>query len=206
MNDAPNQDVRQDGGMNRREALRWLARGLALAAVAALAGRAVRRGVGRRVWQIDPRLCVQCGRCATACVLRPSAVKCVHGYALCGYCKRCFGFFQPDARDLNEAAENQLCPTNAIERAFVEDPYFEYKINEGRCIGCGICVKGCDRFGNGSLFLQIRHDRCLQCHECAIARGCPAGAIRQVPAATPYMLKDAERNPAPANRPAHFHV
>ncbi len=38
------------------------------------------------VWQIDPFLCTQCGRCATECVLSPSAVKCVHALDVCGYC------------------------------------------------------------------------------------------------------------------------
>jgi len=38
------------------------------------------------VWQIDPFKCTQCGRCATSCVMTPSAVKCIHAYNLCGYC------------------------------------------------------------------------------------------------------------------------
>jgi len=195
------------GPMNRRDLLRWLFRGAAVAVLAALGGRASRHPAGRRmVWQVDPRKCIQCGRCATACVLQPSAAKCVHAFALCGYCKRCFGFFQPDALQLTEAAENQLCPTNAIRRTFVEDPYFEYTIDESRCIGCGLCVKGCGSFGNGSLFLQIRHDRCVQCNECRIAQACPSGAISRVPADTPYILKDADRNPMPANRPARFRI
>ena len=207
MSDDKNAAVAADGSMKRREVLHWLARGAVLAAVAALAGRAARRPSGRRlVWQVDPSKCVQCGRCATACVLQPSAVKCVHAYSMCGYCKRCFGFFQPDTAVLNESAENQLCPTNAIQRTFVEDPYFEYTIVESRCIGCGLCVKGCGRFGNGSLFLQIRHDRCIQCNECRIALACPANAISRVPADTPYVIKDAEHNPSAANRPARVRI
>jgi len=51
-------------------------------------------------------------------------------------------------------------PDGAIKRAYVEDPYFEYTIDERLCIGCGKCVKGCNAFGNGSLQLQVRHDRC----------------------------------------------
>ena len=39
------------------------------------------------------------------------------------------------------------------------------------------------------LFLQARHDRCLNCNECSIARSCPADAYRRVPVATPYILK-----------------
>lgn len=143
------------------------------------------------VWQIDPAKCVQCGRCATECVLNPSAVKCVHAFKVCGYCKLCGGYFPMDVKDLNTGAENQLCPTRAITRRFIEEPYYEYTIDENLCIGCGQCVKGCASFGNGSLYLQIRHDTCLNCNECSIARGCPVRAISRVPAERPYLLKDA---------------
>lgn len=145
---------------------------------------------GQTVWQLDPYKCISCGQCATNCVLEDSAVKCVHAYALCGYCELCTGFFAPDPPALNEGAENQLCPTGAIRRSFIEDPYHEYTIDELLCIGCGKCVKGCNAFGNGSLFLQVRHDRCVNCNECAIARFCPSQAFHRVPADQPYLLKD----------------
>jgi NosR/NirI family nitrous oxide reductase transcriptional regulator len=191
-------------GLSRRELLAWMARGLVGTALLAVLGRAARRPAAgsRMVWQVDPARCKQCGRCATRCVLEPSAVKCVHAFSLCGYCKRCFGFFQPDAAQLDESAEKQLCPTAALRRTFVEDPYFAYTIDEAACIGCGLCVKGCTHFGNGSLFLQIRQDRCVQCNECRIATACPEGAIVRVPAETPYIRKDHEQNPVPATRRA----
>ncbi len=141
------------------------------------------------VWQIDPFKCTQCGRCQTDCVLPVSAVKCVHAYDLCGYCDLCGGYFKPDANDLSTAAENQLCPTQAIKRRFVEEPYYEYIIDEDLCIGCGKCVKGCTSFGNGSLILQIRHDICVNCNECAIARVCPSDAISRIPVDEPYIIK-----------------
>lgn len=151
--------------------------------------RCVRASDTPSVWQLDPEKCIQCGRCATECVLAPSAVKCVHAFNMCGYCKLCFGYFQPGADALTADAENQLCPTGAIRRQFVEEPYFEYTVDESLCIGCGKCVKGCGSFGNGSLHLQVRHDRCAHCNECAIARACPSGAFRRVPATQPYLLK-----------------
>ena len=43
-----------------------------------------------------------CDRCATHCVLVHSAVKCVHGYALCGYCNLCTGYFEPEPNALNK--------------------------------------------------------------------------------------------------------
>ncbi len=141
------------------------------------------------VWQIDPNTCVQCEQCAENCVLSPSAVKCVHIYDMCGYCDLCSGYFEPNTDNLNTGAENQLCPTSAITRTFIEDPYFKYDIDEEKCIGCGKCVKGCGAFGNGSLQLQVRHDRCVNCNQCAIAIACPADAFRRVPADHPYLLR-----------------
>ena len=108
---------------------------------------------------------------------------------MCGYCKLCFGYFQPGTTELTEDAPNQLCPVGAIQRTFVEQPYYEYTIDESLCIGCGKCVKGCSTFGNGSLFLQVRHDRCLQCNDCSIARACPSNAFSRVPVDQPYILK-----------------
>ncbi|MBN1127255.1 MAG: 4Fe-4S binding protein [Sedimentisphaerales bacterium] len=140
------------------------------------------------LWQIDPSKCIACGNCATYCVLEHSAVKCVQAYAICGYCDFCPGYLEPGAR-LSTGAENELCPTGAIERNFIEDPYYEYNIIEDKCIACGKCVKACEAFGNGSLFLQVRHDRCVNCNECAIAAACPADAFVRVPVEHPYLLK-----------------
>jgi len=204
-------------GSSRREFLRRAGRYLSLAGLLALAGALVprRRRQPRAavcagcpqeqqcrpnslplpatatgyVWQLDPNKCVQCGRCATACVLGTSAVKCVHCFALCGYCKLCFGYFQPGASALTADAENQLCPTGALRRRLVEDPYYEYTVDESLCIGCSLCVKGCTLFGNGSLCLQVHHDRCVNCNECAIAQQCPSSAFARVPANRPYLLK-----------------
>ncbi|HRU05292.1 MAG TPA: ferredoxin [Candidatus Brocadiia bacterium] len=177
-------------GMTRRDFLRGAGRAALLLIAGGAAGFGVSRSAGkRRVWQIDPLKCVQCGQCATDCVLDESAVKCVHDFKMCGYCERCTGFFRPTVNELNEGAENQLCPTNAIRRVFVEEPYFEYTIDEKLCTGCGKCVRGCSDFGNGSLYLQVRHDRCLNCNECFIAARCPSGAFMRVDPDAPYVLK-----------------
>ncbi len=141
------------------------------------------------VWQIDPWKCVECTRCQTECVLDLSAVKCVHDFSMCGYCKLCFGFFQTQPIALDSGAENQMCPTAAIKRTFVEDPYHQYTIDEELCNGCAKCVAGCASFGNSSLYLQVRHDRCVNCNECAIAVSCPADAFIRLPADKAYVLK-----------------
>lgn len=141
------------------------------------------------VWQIDPTECVKCGRCATDCVINPSAVKCVHENSICGYCNLCFAYFQPGAVQLTENAENELCPTNALKRKFIEEPFFEYSIDEPLCIGCAKCIKGCNLFGNGSLYLQVRHDRCKNCNDCSIARVCAGNAFERVPLKNAYFKK-----------------
>lgn len=141
------------------------------------------------VWQIDPYKCIQCGKCATECVLTPSAVKAVHAYSMCWYCDLCGGYHQSYTMETDTAAEHQNCPVGAIKRTYIEHPFYKYDINEELCIGCGKCVKGCNAFGNKSLFLQIRHNRCVNCNECAIARVCPADAFVRLPASSPYIIK-----------------
>lgn len=176
--------------ISRRNLLRNGFFGTCLAGLGGLAGLlAGRLRKTRTVWQIDPNICIACGNCATRCVLEESAVKCTHAFEICGYCRICFGFFEPEPYDINEGAENQSCPTGAIQRKYIEDPYYQYTIDESLCLGCGKCVKGCITFGNGSLFLQVRHDRCLNCNECSIAAACPSGAFKRVPAERPYILK-----------------
>lgn len=183
-------DRKEPKSMERR---RFIRSGMQMALAVSLGGVAgvllLKSSAKAMVWQIDPFKCVQCGRCADECVMTPSAVKCVHAYDLCGYCDLCGGYLKPDPNGRNTAAENQLCPTAAIQRKFIEEPYFEYVIEEDLCIGCAKCVAGCTSFGNGSLHLQIRHDRCKNCNDCAIARVCPADAIQRVPADTPYLIK-----------------
>lgn len=146
------------------------------------------------VWQIDPYKCTSCELCRTACVMTPSAVKCTNAFPMCGYCDLCPGYLRQGVKSIGTGAENQLCPTGAIKRKFIEEPYFEYTIDENLCDGCSKCVKGCADFGNGSLYLQIMHNRCVNCNQCAIARKCPSDAVIRVPADKPYLRK--ELNPS----------
>jgi len=179
--------------VNRRHFLKDTLWGTCLAGLGVLTGFVVNKSrKTNTLWQIDPYKCIACGNCATYCVLDESAVKCVHAFSVCGYCRICFGFFGPESFDITEGAENQICPIGAIKRRFVEDPYYQYSIDESLCNGCGKCVKGCNTFGNGAMFLQVRHDRCLNCNECSIAAACPSGAFKRVPVEEPYLLKRAE--------------
>lgn len=179
-----------ENGKTRRDFLKDGARTTTALVLGGVGGLLIGRSVAAgTVWQIDPAICVQCERCSTHCVIAPSAVKCVHAFDVCGYCNLCGGYLKPGSRSQDTAAENQLCPTGALVRSFVEEPYYEYTIDEALCIGCGKCVKGCSAFGNGSLYLQVRHDLCLGCNECSIAVACPSDAFCRVPASQPYILK-----------------
>jgi electron transport complex protein RnfB len=181
--------------IERRKFLQMLGSAVAGGTILATTGIFARNVGGREAshyWQIDPSKCTFCGLCATHCVLSMSAVKCIHAKKICGYCDLCGGYFR-SFRELNTAAENVMCPLGAIERKFIEDPYFEYNVNEDLCNGCGKCCKGCNAFGNGSLYLQIKRDLCKDCNECKIATVCPADAIVRQPLTMPYNLKDKDR-------------
>ncbi len=183
-------NIKDNKPVNRRQFIKNGLHTTAAISIGGFAGYAIQRSSkSDMVWQIDPEKCIQCENCATKCVLAPSAVKCVHAYAMCGYCDLCGGYHRPGTKRLDTAAESQLCPTGAIQRKFIEDPYFEYRIDEELCIGCAKCVKGCGSFGNGSLFLQVRHNICVNCNECAIAKACPADAFVRVPADNPYLFR-----------------
>ncbi|MDR0972587.1 MAG: ferredoxin [Prevotellaceae bacterium] len=176
----------------RRKFLRVVGTTIAGGSILAMAGGLVSKLHGEEAdyyWQIDPAKCTQCGRCETHCVLAVSAVKCFHANKVCGYCDLCGGYYRSNVKELNTAAENLMCPTGAIERKYVEDPYFEYTIHENLCNGCGKCVKGCSSFGNGSLYLQVNRALCKDCNECQIATVCPSNAITRVPLTTSYKLK-----------------
>ena len=166
-----------------------VAGGSILAASAGLTAKTRGSDEASLFWQIDPHKCTHCGRCETHCVLTVSAVKCVHAKRVCGYCDLCGGYYRSNVHELNTAAENMMCPTGAIIRTYIEEPYFEYNIDESLCNGCAKCVKGCTSFGNGSLYLQIKRDLCVDCNECEIAKACPADAISRVPFNMAYRLK-----------------
>ncbi len=178
--------------VSRRKFLQVLGTAVAGGTILSVFGGLVYKARGQEAshyWQIDPQKCTQCGRCETECVLPISAVKCIHANKVCGYCDLCGGYYRSNVKELNTAAENLMCPTGAIERLYVEDPYFEYTINESLCNGCGKCVKGCSSFGNGSLYLQVKRELCKDCNECKIANVCPSGAISRVTLETAYKLK-----------------
>jgi len=171
----------------RRKFLQRVGLGAAAAAFGgAVFGGASRSRGSQLVWQIDPAKCTACGLCLSLCVREVSAVKATHHFPICGYCDLCTGYFVADPPKLDTGAENLQCPTGALVRRYVEDPFFEYTVNRDLCNGCGKCVVGCGRFGNGSLYLQVHHEYCQHCNECRIAANCPADAFVRVPIEQAY--------------------
>jgi electron transport complex protein RnfB len=171
----------------RRQFIDRTCRVLGFVGLGSAAGVLARRAGADTVYQVDPQRCTTCDLCRTACVLSLSAVKAVNDFDRCGYCMLCPAYYDvasvPDARGI---PLGKVCPRDALKRKIVgtvdeEDPnnnYYEYTIDEALCDGCGKCVKACmPPAGNGSLRLEIRYDRCLECNSCAIAVACPDLAI-----------------------------
>lgn len=150
---------------------------------------ATREKTPRQVWQIDPSKCTHCGRCATNCVITPSAVKCVNVYELCVNCEMCGGYLRWPRKNRLSDPNNRRCPTNAIIVTPIEGPYAQYSINTDLCTGCAKCTVGCAGYGSGSMMLQIDRKLCVDCNLCKIATVCPSDAFVRVPETEPYILK-----------------
>jgi electron transport complex protein RnfB len=176
----------------RRQFIDRSVRIIGFAGIGGAAGLLIRRASGDPVYQVDPSKCTACDLCRTSCVLSLSAVKAVNDFEKCGYCMLCPAYYdvasQPDEKGI---PTGKVCPQDALKRRVVgkvdeDDPnnnYYEYVIDEIQCDGCGKCVKACmPPAGNGSLRLEIRYTRCVECNECAIQIVCPEGAIVRVPA------------------------
>lgn len=184
-------EEQKDKRQSRREFVRNAGRIIAAAPLVVLPVILVKKTDSKGyVWQIDPYKCTHCDLCKTSCVMTPSASKCTNAFPMCGYCDLCPGFLRQGAKKISTGAEDQLCPTGAIKRKFIEEPYFEYTIDEDLCDGCAKCTKGCAEFGNGSLYMQIMHNLCVNCNDCRIARNCPSNAVIRVPANEPYLRKE----------------
>jgi electron transport complex protein RnfB len=175
----------------RREFLDRSARVAGLVTLAGAAGLLARRASANAVYQVDPFKCTSFDLCRTACVLSLSAVKAVNDFDKCGYCMLCPAYMDVLSRpDEKGIPTGKVCPQDALKRRVVgrvdtDDPnnnYYEYVVDEARCDGCGKCVKAClPPAGNGSLRLEIRYERCVECNECAIQMVCPDRAIVLVP-------------------------
>jgi electron transport complex protein RnfB len=175
----------------RRDFFDRIFRTAAFVTVGGAAAKLARRAAADTVYQVDPNRCSTCDLCRTSCVLSLSAVKAVNDFDKCGYCMLCPAYYDvttvPDSRGI---PTGKVCPRDALKREVVgeideEDPnnnYYEYFVDEELCDGCGRCIKACEApAGNGSLRLEIRYDRCVECNSCAIEVVCPDMAIVRVP-------------------------
>ncbi len=180
--------------LGRRSFFTWLGRGFCVTALGAAAARVLvgkhpdaefDQPSGRCAWRIDASKCTFCGKCATACVRQPSAVRAVNDQTKCSNCVVCYGHIHNHGAP-SDQIENQpkVCPEDAVRRTEFSgglDGYYLYTIEDERCNGCGACAKACNVFGSKSMFLIIRPDLCMGCHECAIATACPSDALKFVP-------------------------
>jgi electron transport complex protein RnfB len=174
----------------RRRFIEGSCRLFGLATLGGTAGLLTGRASANAVYQVDPFTCKTCDLCRTSCVLSLSAVKAVNDFEKCGYCMLCPAYMDVTSKpDEKGIPSGKVCPQDALKRRVVgkydaDDPnnnYYEYIIDETRCDGCGKCVKAClPPAGNGSLRLEIRYDRCVECNECAIQIVCPDRAIVRV--------------------------
>lgn len=179
----------------RRQFLVRLGRALGITALAGVAARVCLGGRAdaefiqpphRYGWQINPDACTYCGRCATACVRQPSAVKAVNDQKKCSNCVACYGHLcdlkTPSAQIAT--TDKLVCPHGAVVRNHFFgglDGAYLYTIDADRCTGCAQCARECNVHGSKSMFLVIRSDLCLGCNDCAIARVCPSHAVERVP-------------------------
>ncbi len=140
---------------------------------------------GPYVWRINPEKCTFCGKCETACVRSPSAVKAVNDQVKCSYCVACYGHLA----DLGVASDRimsegkRVCPHDAVMRTEIsggKDGYHRYFIDPNLCTACGKCTQRCNKLGTASMFLIIRPDLCIGCNRCSIAAVCPENAIELV--------------------------
>ena len=142
----------------------------------------------RFAWQINPEKCFACGRCASACVRKPSAAKAVNNIKACNNCVACYGHIADPYMESEkiDSEGKRVCPVDAVKRINLTgeiDGYFEYQQDHAQCIGCARCVRQCKAHNDeyASMFMIIRPDLCLGCNECSIAQKCPANAIERIP-------------------------
>jgi electron transport complex protein RnfB len=188
-------------GLTRRDVIGKVVRGSVLLGLGSTAGFLINKADGQIVWQVDASRCVNsrlgeagaevCTLCTSECVVNQSAVRAVNNFKECGRCYICPAYYSiKSAVDEKGLPSEKLCPRDAIERKPIgyvdpEDPannFYEYVIDEEKCDGCGLCVKGCrEPLGLGSIILKVRHDLCVGCNRCAISIACPKDAVEQRP-------------------------
>lgn len=67
-----------------------------------------------------------------------------------------------------------ICPLGAVYSLFNPIAVFRYRVDAGKCTGCGACTKACGM--NLDPVKEANHPECIHCGQCRNA--CKTGAIR----------------------------
>lgn len=66
-----------------------------------------------------------------------------------------------------------ICPLGAVYSLFNPIAVFRYRVDAGKCTGCGACTKACGM--NLDPVKEANHPECIHCGQCRNA--CKTGAI-----------------------------
>ncbi len=71
---------------------------------------------------------------------------------------------------------NTICPVGTVLGFLARFSWAKVRIDEGKCVGCGLCAKGCKAACIDVKNHRIDHSRCVVCGDCL--DNCHKGALR----------------------------
>ncbi len=70
---------------------------------------------------------------------------------------------------------NTVCPVGAVLGEVARHPAFGFRINEDKCVNCGLCGKRCKASCIDTKNHKVDHSRCVDCFDCI--GNCSQGAV-----------------------------
>ncbi len=92
---------------------------------------------------------------------------------------------------------NTICPVGTVLSFFARFSWFKVRMDNSKCIGCGLCAKGCKASCIDVKNHKIDYSRCVVCGDCL--GNCHKGALR-----FGSELSEASLNPLPDTRRRSF--